>query len=80
MLPLGGPEFWLQAELQDVMDRLIRQHFRDIMSMPRAPYPRIELSNRMTSSAGRCYPDTGEIRIASPRTGEIRLPRKEDTP
>ena len=24
MLPLGGPEFWLQAELQDAMDRLIK--------------------------------------------------------
>jgi predicted SprT family Zn-dependent metalloprotease len=65
MLPLGGPEFWLQAELQDAMDRLIRQHFRDILGMPRAPYPTIELSSRMTSSAGRCYPDTGEIRIAT---------------
>ena len=65
MLPLGGPEFWLQAELQDVMDRLIRHHFRDVLAMPRAPYPRVELSNRMVSSAGRCYPDTGEIKIAT---------------
>src|SRR4029078_1272615 len=65
MLPLGGPEFWLQAELQDVMDRLIRTHFRDALAMPRAPYPRLELSGRMTSSAGRCYPDTGDIRLAT---------------
>ncbi len=65
MMPLGGPEFWLQAELQDAMDRVIKQHFRDVLAMPRSPYPRLELSNRMTSSAGRCYPDTGEIRIAT---------------
>ena len=65
MLPLGGPEFWLQAELQDAMDRIVRQHFRDVLAMPRAPYPRVELSTRMVSSAGRCYPDTGEIRIAT---------------
>ncbi|HXK33744.1 MAG TPA: SprT-like domain-containing protein [Dehalococcoidia bacterium] len=65
MLPLGGPEFWLQAELQDAMDRFIRQHFRDVIAMPRAPYPRLELSGRMTTSAGRCYPDTGLIRIAT---------------
>jgi predicted SprT family Zn-dependent metalloprotease len=65
MLPLGGPEFWLQAELQDVMDRLIKTQFRDVLAMPRAPYPNLELSARMTSSAGRCYPDTGQIRIAT---------------
>lgn len=65
MLPLGGPEFWLQAELQDVMDRLIRTYFRDVLAMPRAPYPRLEMSGRMTSSAGRCYPDTGLIRLAT---------------
>lgn len=65
MLPLGGAEFWLQAELQDVLDRIVRTHFRDILASPRAPYPRIELSNRMTSSAGRCYPDTGLIRLAT---------------
>src|SRR4029079_8433832 len=65
MLPLGGPEFWLQAELQDAMDRLIRTHFRDVLALPKAPYPRLELSGRMTSSAGRCYPDTGDIRLAS---------------
>ena len=64
-LMLGGPEFWLQAELQDCLDRCIRRHFRDVLSMPRAPYPRVELSSRMTSSAGRCYPDTGDIRIAT---------------
>ena len=44
MLPLGGPEFWLQAELQDAMDRVIKTHFRDVLAMPRAPYPRLELS------------------------------------
>jgi predicted SprT family Zn-dependent metalloprotease len=65
MMPLGGPEFWLQAELQDAMDRVIKQHFRDVLAMPRAPYPSVELSLRMTSSAGRCYPDTGEIKIAT---------------
>jgi predicted SprT family Zn-dependent metalloprotease len=65
MMPLGGPEFWLQAELQDAMDRILKHHFRDILAMPRAPYPRVELSGRMTSSAGRCYPDTGLIRIAT---------------
>lgn len=65
MLPLGGPEFWLQAELQDAMDRLIKGHFRDVLAMPRSPYPRLELSGRMTSSAGRCYPDTGLIRLAT---------------
>lgn len=65
MLPLGGPEFWLQAELQDAMDRLVRHHFRDVLAMPRAPYPRLELSGRMTSSAGRCYPDNGMIRLAT---------------
>lgn len=65
MMPLGGPEFWLQAELQDAMDRLVRQHFRDVLQMPRAPYPRLELSGRMTSSAGRCYADTGLIRLAT---------------
>jgi predicted SprT family Zn-dependent metalloprotease len=65
MMPLGGPEFWLQAELQDAMDRVIKEHFRDIIAMPRAPYPTVELSARMTSSAGRCFPDTGEIRIAT---------------
>lgn len=65
MLPLGGPEFWLQAELQDAMDRLIRTYFRDVLAMPRAPYPRLEMSSRMTSSAGRCYPDTGIIRLAT---------------
>src|SRR5207245_2143503 len=43
-LPLGGPDFWLQAELQDAMDRLIKSHFRDVLAMPRAPYPRVELS------------------------------------
>ena len=64
MMPLGGPEFWLQAELQDCMDRVIKQHFRDVLAMSRAPYPRVELSNRMTSSAGRCYPDTCDIKIA----------------
>jgi predicted SprT family Zn-dependent metalloprotease len=64
-MPLGGPEFWLQAELQDAMDRVIKEHFRDVIAMPRAPYPTVELSARMTSSAGRCYPDTGEIRIAT---------------
>jgi ribosomal protein L37AE/L43A len=64
MLPLGGPEFWLQAELQDAMDRLIKIYFRDVLAMPRSPYPRLELSSRMTSSAGRCYPDTGVIRLA----------------
>ena len=65
MMPLGGPEFWLQAELQDAMDRVIKKHFRDVLAMPRAPYPTVELSARMTSSAGRCYPDTGLIRIAT---------------
>ncbi|MHB8514989.1 MAG: SprT-like domain-containing protein [Dehalococcoidia bacterium] len=65
MLPLGGPEFWLQAELQDALDRLVKAHFRDVIAMPRAPYPSVELSGRMTSSAGRCYPDTGQIRIAT---------------
>jgi len=65
MMPLGGPEFWLQAELQDAMDRIVKMHFRDVVQMPRAPYPRVELSGRMTSSAGRCYPDTGLIRIAT---------------
>ncbi|HEY8173335.1 MAG TPA: SprT-like domain-containing protein [Dehalococcoidia bacterium] len=65
MMPLGGPEFWLQAELQDAMDRLVKQSFRDVISMTRAPYPRVELSGRMTSSAGRCYPDTGLIRLAT---------------
>jgi predicted SprT family Zn-dependent metalloprotease len=65
MLPLGGPEFWLQAELQDAMDRIIKHQFRDVLAMPRAPYPRLELSSRMTSSAGRCYPDTGDIRLAT---------------
>jgi predicted SprT family Zn-dependent metalloprotease len=65
MMPLGGPEFWLQAELQDALDRLVRRHFRDVIQMPRAPYPSVELSGRMTSSAGRCYPDTGEIKIAT---------------
>jgi predicted SprT family Zn-dependent metalloprotease len=65
MMPLGGPEFWLQAELQDAMDRIVKRHYRDILAMPRAPYPRVELSGRMTSSAGRCYPDTGTIRIAT---------------
>ena len=65
MLPLGGPEFWLQAELQDCLDRIVRTNFRDVLHMPRAPYPSVELSGRMTSSAGRCYPDTGEIRIAT---------------
>lgn len=65
MMPLGGPEFWLQAELQDCMDRLIRTHFRDVLAMPRAPYPSVELSGRMTSSAGRCYADTGTIKIAT---------------
>jgi predicted SprT family Zn-dependent metalloprotease len=65
MMPLGGPEFWLQAELQDCMDRVVKQHFRDVLAMARAPYPRVELSNRMTSSAGRCYPDTGDIKIAT---------------
>ncbi len=65
MMPLGGPEFWLQAELQDAMDRVIKLHFRDVLAMPRAPYPSVELSARMTSSAGRCYPDTGLIRIAT---------------
>jgi predicted SprT family Zn-dependent metalloprotease len=65
MLPLGGPEFWLQAELQDAMDRLVRRHFRDVLAIARAPYPSVELSTRMTSSAGRCYPDTGEIKLAS---------------
>ena len=71
MMPLGGPEFWLQAELQDCMDRLIRTHFRDVLAMPRAPYPSVELSGRMTSSAGRCYADTGTIKIAtqSPLSG-----------
>jgi len=65
MMPLGGPEFWLQAELQDAMDRVIKQHFRDVLAMPRAPYPTVELSARMTSTAGRCYPDSGEIKIAT---------------
>jgi predicted SprT family Zn-dependent metalloprotease len=65
MLPLGGPEFWLQAELQDALDRLVRTNYRDVLAMARAPYPHLELSNRMTSSAGRCYPDTGLIRIAT---------------
>jgi hypothetical protein len=65
MLPLGGPEFWLQAELQDAMDRLIKGHFRDVLAMPRAPYPRLEMSSRMTSSAGRCYPDSGSIKLAT---------------
>jgi predicted SprT family Zn-dependent metalloprotease len=65
MMPLGGPEFWLQAELQDAMDRVVKQHFRDVITLPRAPYPSVELSLRMTSSAGRCYPDTGEIKIAT---------------
>jgi len=64
-VPLGGPEFWLQAELQDALDRVVRNHFRDILQIVRAPYPRVELSNRMTSSAGRCYPDSGVIRIAT---------------
>jgi len=65
MLPLGGPEFWLQAELQDALDRIVRTQFRDVLAVPRAPYPSVELSGRMTSSAGRCYPDTGQIRIAT---------------
>lgn len=65
MLPLGGPEFWLQAELQDALDRLVRTNFRDVLGIARAPYPRVELSGRMTSSAGRCYPDTGLIRLAT---------------
>jgi predicted SprT family Zn-dependent metalloprotease len=43
----------------------VKARFRDILAMPRAPYPSIELSGRMTSSAGRCYPDTGQIRIAT---------------
>ena len=55
MLPLGGPEFWLQAELQDAMDRLIKSYFRDVITMPRSPYPRLEMSGRMTASAGRCF-------------------------
>jgi len=65
MLPLGGPEFWLQAELQDALDRLVKANYRDVIQMTRAPYPTVELSGRMTSSAGRCYPDTGVIRIAT---------------
>ncbi|MEX2247504.1 MAG: SprT-like domain-containing protein [Dehalococcoidia bacterium] len=65
MMPLGGPEFWLQAELQDALDRIAKTRFRDVLAMARAPYPTVELSGRMTSSAGRCYPDTGEIRIAT---------------
>ena len=47
------------------MDRLIKGHFRDVLAMPRAPYPRLEMSSRMTSSAGRCYPDSGSIKLAT---------------
>ena len=65
MLPLGGPEFWLQAELQDALDRIVKDEFRDVLAVTRAPYPSVELSARMTSSAGRCYPDSGVIRIAT---------------
>ena len=61
MLPLGGPEFWLQAELQDAGSSR-RTPATCCRCLARV---RGSMSNRTPPAPAAATPDTGDIRLAT---------------
>ena len=55
MMPLGGPEFWLQAELQDAMDRCaadVPAHVINLTLLPLSPEDIVHI-DRVLDELGR---------------------------